>query len=332
MKLENSWYQNTPLSLLLTPLSWTFCTAIRLRRALYRAGLLPVRRFPVPVLVVGNITVGGTGKTPLVVWLAEFFRQQGYWPGIVSRGYKGRAETWPQPVTPDSDPRLVGDEPVVLARRTRCPVVVAPRRPAAIEYLLQTTQCDIVLSDDGLQHYAMHRDLEIAVVDDIRRLGNGLCLPAGPLREPEERLKTVHFVVCKGATMPHEISMQYRLDSPRLIRDEQITRPLADFRGQAVHAVAGIGDPERFFSRLEEQGIKVMRHPFPDHHDFQARDIEFGDRLPVIMTEKDAVKCRDLADQRHWYLGVEAQLPTHFGPRILELLNLRGMENGQKAA
>jgi tetraacyldisaccharide 4'-kinase len=333
MKLESLWYDSSPLSLALIPFSWIFCTAVKLRRLAYHYRLLPSYRLPVPVVVAGNITVGGAGKTPLVIWLARFLQQAGFKPGIVSRGYKGRAKTWPQAVTPDSDPLLVGDEPVLLARHTGCPVVVAPNRVAAARYLLEHHACDILLSDDGLQHYALQRDLEIALVDDIRRFGNGYCLPAGPLREPEERLKEVAFVVTKGATMPHETCMKYHLRELRGVGDAELSKPLVGLRGQTIHALAGIADPERFFARLEEQGIKVKRHPFPDHHVFCAEDIRFEDNLPVVMTEKDAVKCRAIADQRHWYLPIEVHLPQQFGEEVLKRLNLhRESENGQKTA
>lgn len=332
MKLDNLWYTNHPLSLALAPLSWLFCGLVELRRHAYRQGLLANRRVAVPVIVVGNITVGGTGKTPLVIWLSQFLQQHGFQPGIVSRGYRGRAKHWPQQVFIDSDPLLVGDEPVLLARHSGCPVAVAPRRLAAVKRLLEQHNCNIIISDDGLQHYALYRDIEIAVVDGVRRYGNRRCLPAGPLREPLHRLSTIDFLVIKGAALSsatrQEFSMQYDIKTLKNLSDEQCTQPLAALRGQKVHAVAGIGHPARFFTRLRDQGLKLHCHEFPDHHHYQAADIQFNDDLPVIMTEKDAVKCHQIAGPQHWYLAIEARLPASFEERLLN--RLKRISHGQK--
>lgn len=330
MNINNLWYSNHPLGLVLAPLGWLFCATVQMRRHAYQQGWLPSQRVNVPVIVVGNLTVGGTGKTPLVIWLARFLKPQGFKPGIVSRGYRGHANSWPQFVYPDSDPHLVGDEPVLLARHSDCPVVVAPRRLLAVQSLLERYDCNVILSDDGLQHYALQRDIEIAVVDDIRRYGNRRCLPAGPLREPLSRLAQLDFMVTKGAALNNEVSMQYDLKPLRRVSDDSIWQPLSVLRGQTVHALAGIGHPARFFNRLRDQGLKLHCHEFPDHQVYRVADIQFNDHLPVIMTEKDAVKCQSLAGQQHWYLPIEARLPLDFGRRLLE--KLKKVRYGQKTS
>ena len=327
--LESLWYRNSPLSLLLMPLSWLFCAVALCRRWAYRAGLRKVERMDVPVIVVGNISVGGTGKTPMVAWLVNLLRQQGYHPGIVSRGYGGAAKHWPQQVRPDSDPRMVGDEAVLLARRCRCPMAVGPDRPAAARALLQHTDCDIIVSDDGLQHYRLGRDVEIAVVDGVRRFGNGRCLPAGPLREPVSRLRSVDLVIVNGTAGPREYALTLKPGKLHKLRDPHKTCPLAKLRGQRVHAVAGIGNPRRFFELLKSHGLEVIEHPFPDHHPYRSEDLRFDgggdDELPVLMTEKDAVKCQPFAAANHWYLPVDAQLDERV-PQIL--LRLIGRKHG----
>ncbi len=329
-RLQQIWYGRGALSQALRPLSWLFCFLVVTRRLLYRLRLLPSRRLPVPVIVVGNLTVGGTGKTPLVIALAAILREHGYRPGIVSRGYGGRARTWPQQVRPDSDPVMVGDEPILIARHTGCPMAVGPERVAAGEALLQHHDCDIILCDDGLQHYALRRDIEILVIDGVRRFGNGFCLPAGPLREPAGRQQTVDFVVSNGASArPDEIAMTYRGDTLVALAEPTRKETLADWQGRTVHAVAGVGNPARFFERLEKAGLEVIRHPFPDHHAFRPADLDFGDDLPVIMTEKDAVKCARFATDNHWQLPIEAQLPDGFA---IQLINRLEAKHGQESA
>lgn len=322
--LVEQWYSpRAPLWLL--PLSWLFSLLVRLRRLAYRSGVFRSERLPVPVIVIGNISVGGAGKTPLVVWLVKQLQLAGYRPGIITRGYGGQAQQWPQQVTPESDPVMVGDEPVLLAQRCGCHIVAAPDRVAAARALLQNSACDIVISDDGLQHYRLQRDVEIVVVDGARRFGNGHLLPAGPLREPLSRLQQVDHVVANGAAQSGEVKMQ--LVPGRLISlsDDNRSAALAEFHGQQVHAVAGIGNPGRFFELLKNSGLSVIEHPFPDHHGFAAGDLSFGDDLPVLMTEKDAVKCRPYADGRMWYLPVEAQLDESFARSLMQRIkNLTG--------
>jgi len=319
-RLDAYWQDNNPVSLLLTPFAWLFRALAALRRGAYRSGLLSVHHLPVPVVVVGNISVGGTGKTPLVAWLVEQLREAGFRPAIVSRGYGGRARHWPQQVRPDGDPQAVGDEPVLLARRCRCPVAVGPDRVAAAQALLEHTDCDLIVSDDGLQHYALGRDVEIAVIDANRRFGNGRCLPAGPLREPPSRLTSVDLVVSNGPGLRGELPMRLVGDTLHAVLEPARRRPLEELRGLRVHALAGIGDPPRFFALLRRSGIQLLEHPFPDHHAFRPEELRFDDGLPVLMTEKDAVKCAPFAAPNHWYLPVEAQPDPNLLPRLLRLL------------
>ncbi len=319
-RLDRIWYENHPLSLALAPLGWLFLGAVWVRQQLYRKGVLAVKRLTVPVIVVGNITAGGTGKTPLVAWIARFLAQSGYRPGIVCRGYGGRSSAWPQAVRAESDPASVGDESVVLARRAHCPVAAGPDRYEAAHALVDGGECDVVICDDGLQHLRLGRDIEIAVVDGVRRHGNRRLLPAGPLREPVSRMRSVHLVVANDGAQPGEFEM---LLSPWMainLLDNGERRRLETFGGEAVHAVCGIGHPNRFFRMLESRGLHVLPHVFADHHCFRARDIEFDDDRPVLMTEKDAVKCQRLAGARHWYVPVRAELQPAFADRLLALL------------
>lgn len=320
------WYARHPLALLLLPFSLLFRGGVALRQLAYRSGLLSVYDAEVPVIVVGNITVGGTGKTPLVIWLARYLKAKGYSPGIVARGYGGNAQRWPQQVRSDSDPVTVGDEAVVLARRTACPVAVGPERAEAIESLLFYADCDIVISDDGLQHYAIKRALEIAVLDGVRRVGNGWCLPAGPLREPVARLDTVDLVVSNGVPGRGEFPMSYRADWAVQLKDPARRVALDDFDPRDVHLVAGIGNADRFFRAMRSRGLRGPTHAFADHHGFSAEELDFGDGLPVVMTEKDAVKCEAFARENYWYVPITAELPEVFATR-LDLL-LENLVNG----
>ena len=282
-----------------------FRAAVFLRRLLYRLRILESTRAGVPVIAVGNLTVGGSGKTPLAIHVAELLKSQRWSPAIVSRGYGGSVSA-PRGVTLAADPAEVGDEPVLMARRSGCPVWVGPRRAAVIAALRQAhPECDVVILDDGLQHYALRRDLEIAVVD-ARAFGNGLMLPAGPLREPKTRLRSVDAVIAHGTDRVQGYRMTLEGEEVHRATDARERRPLESFAGQRVHAVAGIGDPKRFFLHLAQRGLKVDPHPFPDHHPFRAADLEFGDDAPVLMTEKDAVKCKRFARPAHWILPVRA--------------------------
>ncbi len=324
MSIQAQWQRLGMPALLLYPLSLLFRLVVAGRHLAYRIGLLRTQRFDVPLIVVGNITVGGSGKTPLVTWLAGYLGSLGYRPGIVSRGYRGKAAHWPQQVRPDSDPATVGDEAVVLAQRTRCPICVGPDRPAAVRALLQHTDCNLVISDDGMQHYAMGRDLEIAVIDGQRRFGNGLMLPAGPLREPLSRLKRTDLLVCNGEPRSGEFAMKLGQPSIHHLHDPGHQVDIAQFDGQRVRAIAGIGNPQRFFDMLGRHGLSVEAHPFPDHHDYRPRDLDFDERLPLLMTEKDAVKCRRIVKGDAWVVSVRAQPDAAFVHRLgmaLEQLN-----------
>lgn len=305
--LQRLWYapRLMPGAWPLLLLSWIFGAAVWLRRGAYRAGLLRTVSLPVPVIVIGNITVGGAGKTPLTAWVVEQLRHAGLRPGIVSRGY-GRTGRGLLQVTAKSSAAEAGDEPLMLAARLGCPVVVGADRVAAAERLLAAETVDAVVCDDGLQHYRLGRDAEIAVVDGRRGLGNGLLLPAGPLRESRVRLRTVDAVVYNGGGRTGERMLLE--PGAALALDGQRTCALRAFAGERVHAVAGIADPQRFFSMLDDLGLRVIAHAYPDHHRFQASDVRFDDGLAVLMTEKDAVKCRTWADQRHWFIPVEAKL------------------------
>lgn len=330
--LEKIWYGNRLLALPLLPLSALFGLASGFRRLLYRTGLKQVHRFGVPVIVVGNLAVGGTGKTPLVIWLSRYLAARGFRPGIVSRGYGGSARHWPQQVRADSDPVVVGDEAVLLAQRTGCPMCVSPDRSQAVETLLRHTDCDIVISDDGLQHLAMDRDLEIVVVDGQRGLGNGFLLPAGPLREVPARLRRADLAISSGSRWENLPVME--VVNPRLVPLLPSTgaapRPLEALAGRQVHAVAGIGNPRRFFDLLEARGLRVIPHVFPDHHPFRRIDLWFEPDLPVVMTEKDAVKCRRYGKPDHWVVQIDVQPEQAFIDRLDRLLEV--LKIGQEAA
>lgn len=324
--LERIWYGDHPLGWLLAPLGWVYSALARWRRITYRRGWRAGQALSVPVVVIGNISVGGTGKTPLVVWLCAWLRQRGYRPGVLTRGYGGDAAHWPIAVGPDADPTQVGDEAVLLARRTHCPVMAGADRVASAERLIQEHACDILVADDGLQHYRLQRDIEIAVVDGVRRLGNRRCLPAGPLREPPERLSEVDMVIVNGTPLEGEYGMRLVPGPAVALRDAGTERELGAFRGEAVLAVAGIGNPQRFFDMLAAQGISVTPRPFPDHHAFRARDTWEWVGRKVLMTEKDAVKCAAFAGPDHWYVSVRAEPDARVIRRFEQLID--GLNNG----
>ncbi|MGF1546522.1 MAG: tetraacyldisaccharide 4'-kinase [Thiotrichales bacterium] len=328
--IERHWYHNGPVAFALWPLSLAYCALARWRRKrLSRQVKVPARG--VPVIVVGNITVGGTGKTPVVIWLADYLKVHGYRPGIVSRGYGGRDLRTPQQVTSNSDAREVGDEALLIARRTACPTWVCADRTAAMDALLRDERISVVISDDGLQHYRMHRDIEIAMIDGARRFGNGLCLPAGPLREGTARLDEVEFRLVSGALADDgEFAVEYSGDELVNLQNPSRRILLADLKGSAVHAVAGLGNPARFFRRLEDAGLRITRHDHPDHHQYRREDLDFTDHQPIVMTEKDAVKCALLANPRIWYLPITARPDPQFAPLFLK--HLKDIERGQKAA
>ncbi len=285
--LERNWYRVTPLHLILLPVSWLFGALTFLRRALYRRGILSSEKLPVPVIVVGNISVGGTGKTPLTLALAQQLIQHGQHPLIVSRGYGGSTSE-PRAVTSEMSAAQTGDEPLLMARRGLCPVWVGTDRVATARAALQAhPQCDLVLCDDGLQHYRLQRDIEIAVVDGTRGFGTGWLLPAGPLREPVSRLRTVDAVVWNGGDAPAgQYPMQLAGDIFFNLLDPGTAVSAAHFRALHNHAVAGIGNPRRYFRHLEQLGITFIPHAFPDHHPYRADELAFPDCDAILLTEK----------------------------------------------
>lgn len=323
---EPIWYGRNPLGVLLAPLGWCYEAVARWRRRQYQRGRWVSRRLPVPVVVVGNLTLGGTGKTPLVIWLAGWLQGRGFRPGVLTRGYGGKATTWPMVVVPGTDPGRAGDEAVLLAERCGCPVMAGPDRVEAGRRLIEGHGCDILLCDDGLQHYRLGRDLEIALVDGQRRFGNGRCLPAGPLREPLERLAAVDLVVIKGPSAGDAYGMDLVPDRVTSLDDPTRSCPLDAFAGRTVVAVAGIGNPGYFFGMLAGRGIRVVPRPYPDHHPFTAGDVYTWAGHPVLMTEKDAVKCRGLPGSDRWVVRVRAEPDAATLGRFNELFD--GLRNG----
>jgi tetraacyldisaccharide 4'-kinase len=307
--LNSIWYGGAAPPWWLTPLSAAYAAASKLRRVAYARHLVRSTRLSCPVIVVGNLTVGGTGKTPLVSWLAGQLAERGFRPGVVTRGYGGSSRA-PRLVQASDPSELVGDEAVLLARRSRAPIATGRNRPAAAQ-LLVDAGCDVILSDDGLQHYALQRDCEIIVVDGDRRFGNGRLLPSGPLREAPSRLESADAIVLNGGDVSSagdalgDGAMRMRLLATNAIALKYGTaKPLREFSGQPVHAIAAIGNPQRFFALLRAVGINVLEHPLPDHKQLKIDDISFPDDLPVLMTEKDAVKCQEIAGPLHWFVPV----------------------------
>lgn len=312
--INKVWYGKSWFSIVLLPLTVVFAFVAALRRLLYRRGVLASSRIPVPVIVVGNITVGGAGKTPATLWLANLLMSKGMHPAIISRGYGSKAVSQPVHVTADSDADQVGDEPVLLARRSGCPVFVDADRVRAANCAV-SNGADVILSDDGLQHYRLQRDIEIAVVDGARGFGNGFLLPAGPLREPVSRLDSVDRILVQVAKDECGVQVDKRIPADKASRfslagellrrvSDARTRDISELKGKSAHAVAGIANPDRFFEQLECYGIQLHRHPKPDHARLSEADVSFDDDLDVIVTEKDAVKCKSFAHERLWYLPV----------------------------
>lgn len=321
--LQHYWYHSSPVLWLLLPLSWLFCGLVFIRRRLYQLNIIEHREWKTPVVVVGNIVAGGSGKTPLLIALCDYLKGRGLKPGVVSRGYGGSVQGVRQ--LQAADPAaLVGDEPLMIYQRCGVPVVVGADRPAAVDCLLNNNDCDIVLSDDGLQHYRMGRCCEIAVIDSERRFGNGFCLPAGPLREPVSRLEQVDLAVFNGVAgdkaEKNDNELFYTLEASRLyhLNDSRRQVTFDYFRNKTVHAVAGTANPARFFAWLRAQGLTIIEHAFADHYRYAMDDFSGWSSECIIMTEKDAVKCRQLGHQSGrqpdtaleladaWVMGVNA--------------------------
>ncbi len=315
------WSGESPLWLLLLPLSWLYGLVSGLIRLSYKVGLKRAWRAPVPVVVVGNLTAGGNGKTPVVIWLVEQLTKRGIRVGVVSRGYGGKAERYPLLLTGQTTTAQAGDEPVLIFQRTGAPVAVSPVRSEAVQTLLSQTDVQMVITDDGLQHYALARDKEIVVIDGVRRFGNGWWLPAGPMRERASRLKSVDAVIVNGGTaQAGEIPMQLRPGlAVNLLTGER--RSVAELPN--LVAMAGIGHPPRFFSTLEACGARLLNTvPLADHQALSQAQVA-GFTTPgqtLIMTEKDAVKCRAFARDNWWYLPVDAELQGEQPEQLLQAL------------
>jgi len=299
------------MNYLLLPLSGVFYLLVQLRTWLYKVGFFEIYNSKIPVIVVGNITLGGTGKTPIVIAMVEHFELQGKIVGVVSRGYKGENLLKTLEVTRATDPQECGDEPALIAQSTNAKVVVGKKRSEAVKRLTNNEKVDVIISDDGLQHLAMGRDIEIAVIEGNNRFGNGLLLPAGPLREPVSRLKSVDIVVNNGSSYEGELSCEIKPQSFINMRTQEV-KQLDYFNNQKCYALAGIGNPSNFFKMLVDLGIKTINKPFPDHHNFVAKDFIFTKDYPVIMTSKDCVKCKQFATDQMWYLSVKAELGSDF--------------------
>lgn len=339
--LEKAWYEGAWWLFLLLPVSWLFTLLASVRR-MWLSRAARQHQFAVPIVVIGNLTVGGTGKTPLIIALSSELKKAGLKVGIISRGYGAQLEDFPVQVSDEHDAGQVGDEPLLLHRVTQCPVVIDPDRPRGCKYLLENNELDVVLSDDGLQHYAMPRDIEIVVVDGDRVFGNGLTLPAGPLREPVSRLRSVDAIVVNTGTQQRDVDAVMSASGasaqlppvhgmylkPKTLRnlksDEQRPFAGAPFKmGDRVQAVAAIGNPQRFFKLVSELPYAVEDFTFPDHHpyekvDFEAAGIDLS--RPIVMTEKDGIKCQSFANENFWVLHVEVQLPEQFRSLIGEMV------------
>lgn len=318
--IDKLWYNQHPLRWVLLPCSMVYQLITTLRRIYLQR--FRQQRFTVPIVVVGNLTVGGVGKTPLVIALARQFQARGLRVGIVSRGFGASVRHFPHEVNQKDTARIVGDEPLLLAKKTSCPVVIAPKRTQAVQYLLDHYQSQIIISDDGLQHYAMGRAIEIVVIDGLRGLGNGLCLPAGPLREGPSRLKKADFLVVNGGARPDA----YRMDLlpgeiQQLVTGKLLV--LADLK-KPVAAVAAIGHPRRFFETLKEMGVPFKAYPFADHHRFTSEELSVPEKI-VVMTEKDAVKCEPFATDDMYYLPVEAAISDKFWDAFWSHKQLQGL-------
>lgn len=350
--LNQLWYGNHPAYVLLLPFSLLYQAIVFVRR--FYLLRFSSKQFPIPVIIVGNLTVGGVGKTPLVIAIANQLQTKGVRVGIVSRGYGGRQKKFPYAIQPSDSAQIVGDEPLLILKKTNCPVVISPKRVDAVEYLMKNYQPQVVISDDGLQHYALGRMIEIIVIDAVRQLGNGFCLPAGPLREQKSRLLYSHLIVMNGeeininntnnklktnieSTFKSRDTNRYISNNPK---NDKRKRP-ATYRmnikpgllsqvltqetkaieqiDQSIAAVAGIGNPERFFETLKELEIEFTPYAFPDHYHFQPADLELREEI-VIMTEKDAVKCQDFAKESWYFLPIEARLCDSFWKALHEML------------
>ena len=289
------------------PLSWVYLVCLILRKIAYQIGIFKIFKAKCPVIVIGNITVGGTGKTPITIWLSNYFLSRGYKPIILSRGYGGKIGDCPIEVSRNSDVSIVGDESLLMASKLECPVIVHPSRAQSLLYI-DDREFDLILCDDGLQHYQLGRDFEIVIVDGDRGFGNKCLLPAGPLREPISRLSEVDICLINNSNQKSIKDNSFNLVGKEVINvHTNEVRLIEDFKGLEVHGVAGIGNPDRFFNFLEKKEVIVKRHRFEDHHNYDSLELEFDDELDILMTEKDMVKCKDFNNEKIWYIPVEVK-------------------------
>ena len=323
-RVQQGWVRPGWLNYLLLPISWGYICLIGLRTLLYKLGLYKTEKLEVPVIVVGAIGVGGSGKTPLVILLGQYLSRLGYKPGVVSRGYRARSTVWPREVSMETTSIEVGDEPSLIFETTNLPVVVGPSRFHNGLLLIERHGCNVIISDDGFQHFSLYRDLDIVVIDAGTGLGNGWCLPAGPLREPKSGLKRADIIMINGdnTTGMHygDHTMHMQLGQARNL-DDGSRVDIRSFIGTKVNAVAAVGNPERFFSQLETCGLDIDRRPFPDHYFFQDSDLDFKDKNPVLMTEKDGIKCRNMPNSDNfWVIEAQVVAAPGFYDRIDRLL------------
>ena len=320
LKPPKFWYKKNIISYGLLLFSFLYILICILHR--WFCEIFYKYRSPVPVIVVGNITVGGTGKTPLVIYLAKFLQELGFRPGIISRGYGGNSKNYPLSLDANSKVTDTGDEALLLLRLSQCPVVVGPDRNASIKLILQKNNCNIIISDDGLQHHKLKADIRIALIDATVGLGNGFCLPAGPLREPVDRLKLVDFVIKNYNTNINNDDFGMSLEPVVFynLKDTNLTKQAIYFKDKTIHAVAGIGNPLRFFQTLRQLGLSIIEHAFPDHYSFKKSDFPFAKEV-VIITEKDAVKCDAIIDSSFWCLNVQAKLSNKLKELLLNKIN-----------
>lgn len=324
--IQSYWQSFNLVSLLLLPLSWLFCFIAWLRKLVYQKLINKTQPYPCPIIVIGNIYVGGTGKTPFLIELVNYYKNQGYKVGVISRGYKAKHPLLAKgkSVLLNSEMTVPeqGDEPALIVNKTQVPVVIGSNRNQSIELLLAETDTNLIFSDDGLQHYAMQRNIEICVVDEVSQFGNKLCLPAGPLREKVSRLKEVDFVVYKliKPSLNNEYSFNFSIKQCYHLFNYQ-HKNLADFKSTTVHAVTGIGNPLHFFNQLRALDIKVNEHRFPDHHSFKFEDLDYNDQFPILMTEKDAVKCKNYKDKEIWVVRLEINISKLFLHDLTDKIN-----------
>ena len=324
--IHRVWYEDASSGWILLPLSGLYWVILQLRKLFYDLGFLRTVRASAPIIIVGNLTAGGTGKTPTVLWLVQELQTRGLRPGIVSRGYGGSQSGTSMRVEADTDASVAGDEPVLLARRGGCPVVVDPDRSRAAAMLIEDG-ADVIIADDGLQHYRLARDYEICVIDGARGLGNRRLLPAGPLREGPDRLEDVDQVLVNGelrvreygVTVAEQNAVSFELVAAEACRlNGSLARPIERFANTTVHGVAAIGNPQRFFDLLRGHGIQVIEHIYPDHAALTRKDLDFGDDFEVFMTEKDAVKLGRLSTDKFWYVPVELKMDPLLAAPVIE--------------